>query len=98
MLKEHPTVTLPADQQLDVASALFAEGSFTIAAKAYELYLQHYRHDRRRVETAVLLAVLYVRKERNLQRAQELLDEFEPRIMETSHQQLVANLRNELAT
>lgn len=98
LLKENPKVTLAADQQLDVASALFANGDFAVAAQAYELYLERYRHDRRRVETAVLLSVLYVRKEKNYQRAKELLDEFEPRIAETSHQQLVATLRGELAT
>ena len=98
ILADNPKIVLPADQQLDVASALFASGNFKQAAQSYELYLERYRHDRRRVETAILMAVLYVRKERNFERARELLDEFEPRIIEPKHQQLAASLRNELAT
>jgi membrane associated rhomboid family serine protease len=96
ILKEHPEITLPAEQQLDVASTFFAQESFSEAAQAYELYLKRFKSERRRTETALLLAVLYVRKAPNPTRAREILDELEPVVRDPGHQRLVTELRGEL--
>lgn len=97
VLQEHSEFVLSVDLQLDVASALFAAGDFKAAAQAYELYLERYKNDRKIIETAILLAVIFVRKDRNPKRALELLDEFEPRLVEQSHRDLATTLRKELA-
>ena len=97
LLDEHPRLVLSVEQQLDVASTLYAEGRFEKAARAYESYLAKFRSDRRHRETALLLAVLYVRKIPNPDRARELIDELEPVVSDPAHQQLLAALREELA-
>ena len=97
LMREHPASTLPVQQQLDVASALYASKDYANAARAYELYLKRYRSDRRRVETALLLAVLYVRKQRDPKRAKAILDEIEPKLSDGAHRKLVGTLRKELA-
>ena len=76
--------------------ALCDLASFEDAAVAYEQYLTRYRSDHRRIQTALLLALLYVRKRPNPTRARELLDEFEPLAREELHLQLVSELRKEL--
>ena len=98
LLTDHPEVTLPAEQQLDVASTFYAEGSFDEAATAYELYLKRFKSERRRTETMLLLAVLYTRKVRKPERAAQLLDELEPIAREATHKELLATLRRELAS
>ena len=96
ILGEHPDFMLSADHQLDVASTLFADGSFKDAAVAYELFLNKYPHDRRVVETAMLLAVLYVRKKPSPEKARAILDRFEERFRTQGHEALAASLREEL--
>ena len=96
VLEEHPTFCLPADQQLDVASALFAEGRYPEAAQAYENYLERHRHDRRVTETALLLLVLYVRKMPSPEKARDLLERFGERFESDDHHDLVEALRSEV--
>ena len=98
VLEEHPGFCMPADQQLDVASALFSEEQYPQAAIAYENYLQHHRHDRRVTETALLLLVLYVRKMPSPDKAKDLLERFGERFENDNHHQLVSVLRSEMAT
>ena len=96
ILGEHPEFMLSADHQLDVASALFADGAFREAAVAYELFLNKYPHDRRTVETAMLLTVLYVRKDPAPEKARVILDRYEERFRSQGHEALAATLREEL--
>ena len=96
VLGEHPKFCLPPDQQLDVASALFAGGRFPEAAQAYENYLERHRHDRRVTETALLLLLLYVRKHREPEKAEALLEKFDERFNAEGHGALAGSLREEL--
>ena len=96
VLGEHPTFCLPADQQVDVASALFASDRFSEAAQAYENYLERHRHDRRVTETALLLLVLYIRKQPAPEKARALLERFNERFTAEGHAALVDSLREEL--
>ncbi len=96
MLVEHPDFMLSADHQLDVASSLFAEGAFEEAGIAYELFLNTYPHDRRVIETAMLLAVLYVRKRPEPEKARRILDRYEERFRTQGHEALANTLRGEL--
>lgn len=96
VLEEHPDFCMPADQQLDVASALFAEERFPQAAQAYENYLKRHRHDRRVTETALLLLVLYVRKMPAPEKARDLLERFGERFENDDHHDLVEALRSEV--
>ena len=98
MLKDHPNFMLSADHQLDVASTLFSKGSFDEAAKAYELFLDKHPHDRRVIETAMLLAVLYVRKRPAPEKARRVLDHYEERFRTQGHAALADTLREEIAS
>ena len=95
-LKKHPKFILSVEQQLDVASTLFAEQRYAESARAYEFYLERFRSDRRHRETALLLTVLYVRKHRNPERARQLMDELEPTLTDDAHRRLLAALRDEI--
>ena len=96
VLKKHPKFILSVEQQLDVASTLYSEGRFAESAKAYEFYLERFKSDRRHRDTALLLTVLYVRKNRNPERARELIDELEPALTDDAHRRLLQTLREEL--
>ena len=97
LLREHSKITFAVNQQLDLASALFAESLFAAAAIAYELYLTRYPNDRRRHETMLLLALLYTRKEQNPERARELIDLASARMRDPEHIALLDALRSELS-
>jgi len=96
MLGEHPEFMLSADHQLDVASTLFAEEAYANAAVAYELFLAKHPHDRRVIETAMLLTLLYVRKKPSPEKARRLLDEFGDRFRTQGHETLASTLRSEI--
>ncbi len=96
MLKDHPEFMLSADHQLDVASTLFADGAFDEAAIAYELFLGKHPHDRRVIETAMLLAVLYVRKKPSPEKARIILDRYDERFRTQGHAALAVSLREEI--
>ena len=96
MLKNHPEFMLSADHQLDVASTLFADGAFDEAAIAYELFLGKHPHDRRVIETAMLLAVLYVRKKPSPEKARIILDRYDERFRTQGHAALAVSLREEI--
>ena len=96
VLAEHPTFCVPADQQLDVASALYADGRYPEAAQAYENYLSHHKHDRRVTETALLLLVIYARKLPARDKAKALLERFGERFESDTHRELVNALRQEV--
>ena len=87
---------MPADQQLDVASALFAEERFKEAGLAYQNVLDRYPHDRRATETALLLLVIHVRRAPDHPKAVALLERFGERLDTDSHRELVAALRSEV--
>ena len=96
MLKDHPDFMLSADHQLDVASSLFAEGMFDEASKAYELFLAKHPHDRRVAETAMLLAVLYVRKTPSPENARRILGLYGERFKTQGHAKLAEELQGEI--
>lgn len=96
--REHERFVLGVDQQLDVASTLYSEERWGEAARAYELYLERFRSDRRHRETALLLAVLHVRKLPDPVRARELIDELEPVVTDPAHRRLLDALREELGS
>lgn len=98
VLGEHPGFCVPADQQLDVASALFAEERYDEAALAYQNFLDRYPHDRRATETALLLLVIHVRRAPDHEKAVALLERFGERFDTDSHRELVAALRSEVGT
>lgn len=97
MLDQHPEFMLSADDQLDVASSLYADGAFDASAIAYELFLAKHPHDRRAIETAMLLAVLYVRKRPSPEKAVVILDRYDERFRTQGHATLAASLREELS-
>ena len=70
--------------------------AFDEAAKAYELFLDRHPHDRRVIETAMLLAVLYVRKRPAPDKALRILDHYGERFRTQGHATLADALREEV--
>ncbi len=71
---------LTAQDQLDVANALMAEGQYGDAAAAYEDYLRAYPKRPQEEQIVLVLALIYLRYRPNGARARELLEGVIPRL------------------
>ena len=96
LLDEHPDQVMGQQQQLDLANQLMAEGLHDTAARAYELFLQHYPGYPQREQVELVLALLCARYLNRPDRARELLADAAPRL-EGSNRQLADQIRAELA-
>ena len=74
LLELDPTAVLSEQRQLDVANQLFAEERWTDAARAYELLLKHFPSGAKANEVRLILATIYARYLKQVDRARELLE------------------------
>lgn len=74
------TQVMPAQDQVDVASQLMADGQYAAAAAAYEGYLAAYPTGGvgQQEQIALMLGVIYARYAKNPERARELLQKVLP--------------------
>lgn len=95
MLLEHPDQVMSQQQQLDLANQLMADGHHGDAARAYELFLEHYPAYPEREQVQLILGLLHARYLGDTGRARELLRAAAPRLAGSNRQlaeQLLADL------
>jgi len=73
-LNDAPDLYFRADQQLDLANQLYAQGDAEHAAAAYELFLDRYTRSAEAPRVRLLLATVYARHLSRQDRARELLE------------------------
>jgi len=88
-----PAAVLPESRQLDVANWFYQQGDTRTAARAYERLLETYPLSRHADQVRLMLAVIYIRRERDSSRARVLLDLIRPKL--TGQE---ASLADELAS
>ncbi|MFW5682386.1 MAG: rhomboid family intramembrane serine protease, partial [Phycisphaeraceae bacterium] len=77
LIDDHPEQVM-AQQQLDLANQLMADGRHELAARAYENLLKSYPHYPQRHHVKLVLGLLCARYLDQPQRARELLEQAEP--------------------
>jgi membrane associated rhomboid family serine protease len=95
LLNEHPTQVLPQPQQLDLANQLMADRRHTLAAKAYELFLERYHAYADTPQIQLILGLIYARYLKTPGRARELLQAAQPKL-QGEEQQLAQTTLKEL--
>lgn len=98
MLDISPDAVLGQQHQLDLANQLMSEGAYTVAARAYELFLRFYRHYAERAHVHLILALIYIRYLNHLGRARELLNDDVMQTLDGSDAELSAQLKQEIGT
>jgi membrane associated rhomboid family serine protease len=96
LLAVDPTQVLPAQEQVDVASQLMANGEYAAAAAAYEGYLALYPAGGvgQQDQITLMLGVIYARYLSNAPRAAELLQKVLPKLHNAQEQEMaVAELQ-----
>lgn len=73
LLEEHPGQVMPPQTQLDLASEFGVRGAYDTAARAYELYLDHYTDPAPRSQVQSVLGLIYANYLERPDRARELL-------------------------
>jgi membrane associated rhomboid family serine protease len=92
------SVTLPRQQQLDIANYLFQSNSHTQAAQAYARFLDKFPHDSESPRVHLLLGLLYARYLDNKKAALELLSHAKAHVKEASQRELAETLLAEIGT
>jgi membrane associated rhomboid family serine protease len=95
LLSRAPGMALPADAQLDLANRALAAGDSALAAQAYEAFLATYPADARGPETALLLAVVLVRRLGKADQGRRVLVPLEERLVDAERKALAAALLEE---
>jgi membrane associated rhomboid family serine protease len=83
-------------QQLDLANQLMASGQYELAARAYELFLNTYRHYPQREQIELILGLVYARYLHRRQRAIELLNAALPRLQDAGQKDLARQTLSEV--
>ena len=96
LLEVDPEATLPEAHQMDIASQLCADNENETAARAYELFLQKYKHSMQVPQVKLMLAVLYLRRLHRPERARVLLKELTGKLRQSSQQKLAEDLIQEI--
>ncbi len=96
LLAVDPSQVLTEPQQLDIANQLMADGRYSIAARAYELYLDRFGSHHATSQVQLLLGLIYTRYLPRRQRARELLLAAQQQLEDAAQQTLVRQLFIEL--
>lgn len=91
-----PHAVLGDRMQLDLANRLYADGDRTIAALAYERFLEHYPMSTETNQVKLMLGLLFTRELHRPNEARELLSDVVTSINDESHRTLAQNLLAEL--
>ena len=96
LLAEAPRAVLAEQHQLDIANQLYANGVHADAASAYELLLGSYPTSAKADEVRLILALIYVRRLNQPQRARELIEKTRPKLRDRTQSALADQLLAEL--
>lgn len=91
-----PHAVLGERMQLDLANRLYAVGDRTVAALAYERFLEHYPHSKEADEVKLMLGLLFTRDLQRPNEARELLSEVIASLDDGTHRSLARTLLLEL--
>lgn len=87
---------LSQQHQLDLANHLAAVGWYELAARAYELFLEHYSGDPQRHQVRLMLGLIYARYLKQPERARALLEEARTSLSDPQQKELAEHLLAEL--
>lgn len=96
LLDLEPEAALSRQAQLDLANGAFAEARYTVAAQAYERFLERHTNDAATNEVKLLLALVNARYLNDPVRAKQLLSELDPSELIERHAQIREELLSEL--
>ena len=96
LLDLDPDAVLTEAAQLELANRLYAEGDRTVAATAYERFLEHYPRSDQNHEVALILSLLYIRVLDRPDDAATLLDDVATKLHDDAHRSLANSLLEEL--
>ncbi len=81
---------------MDIANQLYADGQYTPAAVAYELFLKKYSSSRKANEVRLILGLIYARRLNDPKRAGQLIQEAKSRFLDKGQAALADQLLAEL--
>ena len=96
LLSLDPHAVLSEEVQLDLANRLYADGDRTVAAMAYERFLEHYPRSTQADEVKLILGLLFTRVLDRPSEAKALLDDVVESLDDGSHRSLAITLLDEL--
>lgn len=91
----HPDAVLPESMQLEIANRLQVDGDRSLAASAYDRFLDRYPSSRQAPEVRLLLASLLIRFLNRPNDAQSLLKKALPDLRSDGHRELAQKLLRE---
>lgn len=96
LLELSPKQVMSMQQQLDLANQLMTDGNHTVAALAYELFLNSYGGTAQKQQVQLLLGLIYTRYVHRYQRARELLTQAKRQVIDPNQKKLIESLLGEL--
>ena len=91
LIAEDPNQILHRKAQLDVGNQLMSEKDYTVAAEAYEKYLNRYQTGEQIEQVQLLLGIIYVRYLTNVERAKEMFSLAQKRLKDPNQIRLCAD-------
>ena len=96
LLAEAPQAVLAEPHQLDVANQLYADSEHTIAASAYELFLEKYASSYKANEVRLILGLIYTRRLDKPTQAKALIEQAKSKLRDKRQSALADQLLAEL--